>query len=218
MCRTALAAIAALIVLTASCATKSGSAAQGEVEIELVDSQTLQEGEIYRHVRWRGENYGTEAFQTAVRGSARSIVLLNPNEVSIRCVAALSGSLAVPASTRSRAEPSPIAPSTEKPSDACQIAYDTPRPTLAAGQYYVERTAAGIAVEGHPATTPIEVSNLLRKIGASAIVMRSPTIGDLLCYSAVAAAASVRLYEVNREGTLSVRNASGSNTENSCRQ
>jgi hypothetical protein len=212
------------IILAASlvgCSTSgqlhSAKGDSGAARIEIVDHNTWL-GEPFRHIRWKGENYGPKAFLGAARRNVHSLLLVNVSTDHTRCVAALATALAVPASfiDATTGKSVAIPPSTESVDDVCTIVYNIPHPALAAGQYYVAQTKAGLAFEGEPPITPKAFTEKLRALGASAIVVRKPSIGELLCFGAIATETKVKLLKVKIDGTLLPLTVGGGSVSKSC--
>lgn len=186
-------------------------------QIEVVDRRNYKD-ELYRYVAWQGEHYGPTAFEGAARGKVKSLVLVNPNEAGIRCVAALAGALSAsatlidPVSGLSK----DVTPTSEKVNPACEIPYDVPRPQLASQQYYVVAGDVGVAIDGEPYGSPRGLVARLIALNASAIVIRKATIAQMLCFGAIATEANVHILEVNRDGSLSGMRVSGQSLADSC--
>jgi hypothetical protein len=104
---------AALLLLLAGCASVA--------QVEVVDRPNYKQ-EPFRYILWKGEKYGPMAFEAVARKKVNSITLLSASPDGIRCVAALSGTLSVPASSvSSNGAPESIAPSAEPLQEACSV-------------------------------------------------------------------------------------------------
>ena len=207
---------AVLSVLLASCASTGnrGESAQSRAaHIEVIDKP---DG-TFRYVRWKREDYDPTSFMGAVRGKYDRLILDKPSDVAVRCLAALSADLSIPASVT---DPSggtvAVAAGAETTEEACTIHYEIPHPTLATGQYYVSRSRDGVAFEGDDPVDPTMFALNIRGRDASALVVRRPRIGDLLCFGAIADIAHVLLYEVKRDGTLSEIRVGGQSVKRAC--
>ena len=64
--------------------------------IEVADKPNYKQ-ELFRYVLWNDKTYSPAAFEYAARHKVCSLVLLKGNADSIRCTAALSGALSIPA-------------------------------------------------------------------------------------------------------------------------
>jgi hypothetical protein len=214
---------ALLCAITASLlAQNSGAQLRDRSTIARVtinDEKNWQD-EFYRYVRWEDEDYGPTAFEgVARRRGIGTIEIFDPNDEAKRCIGALAHAMpatafAVDASGKQIA----IEPVDEDVNAACRHPDTrvTPRPDLAARQFYVSGSREGLAIEGSPATSPNAFISELKSRRAKAIVLRDASIGDMLCFGAIARAARVRILQVKSDGELEQLNIQGGNVETAC--
>lgn len=90
-------------------------------QVEIVDRPNYEQ-KPFRYILWKGEKYGPLAFEAVARNGVSSIALHNASPDGLRCVAALSGALSIPAvSVSSNGASEPISPSNEKIQEACSV-------------------------------------------------------------------------------------------------
>jgi hypothetical protein len=90
-------------------------------QVEIVDRPNYEQ-KPFRYILWKGEKYGPMAFEAVARNGVSSIALHNASPDGLRCVAALSGALSIPAvSVSSNGASEPISPSNEKIQEACSV-------------------------------------------------------------------------------------------------
>lgn len=198
--------VAATLVtgLISSCASdaEKGNGSKEVVNIDIVDT----EGPfgIFRHIEWDGEGYSPSVFKVRVAKTANRIVISTDTAEALRCGAALSNELKIPVQTFVDDNLKSVEPSNESVDIACTIEEPIlPKPPLREGYFYISLDGKIIVLDEINRMNLQSFRESVRNSDIKGLVMRKPSIGELLCISALAAESKLKLMNLKKDGSLS---------------